>query len=270
MRLLFLWVALIAWAGDERAEAGQVASVNGTPISDREFRAAINALGPSAPMVAKDLEMRGRFLEHLIDHKLLYEQARKSKLENSEEFQARLERAKIQILAELYTEQYVNERTTEDKLEAYFKANKTEFVREELKVSHILLADERKANQVLKTALAPAADFKALAKKYSSDPSAALGGDLGWVSRGRMPEAFEQAIFSMKTRGVYPKLIKTTFGYHIVKVDDLRNDQNTFFPDMRSAVKERLTKSLRNQLVDSLRKSAKIEVSLPALEAMED
>jgi peptidyl-prolyl cis-trans isomerase D len=99
---------------------------------------------------------------------------------------------------------------------------------EQIRASHILLktegkpdADVRaKAEQVLKEVKAPGADFAALAKKYSEDDSnAGQGGDLDYFSRGRMVPEFDTAAFALGA-GETSDLVKTQFGYHIIKVTD--------------------------------------------------
>ena len=98
---------------------------------------------------------------------------------------------------------------------------------EQIRASHILLTTEGKddaavkaqAEQVLKEAKS-GADFAALAKKYSQDESnAQQGGDLDYFSRGRMVPAFDTAAFALKP-GEISDLVKTEFGYHIIKVTD--------------------------------------------------
>ncbi len=98
---------------------------------------------------------------------------------------------------------------------------------EQIRASHILLTTEGKddaavraqAEQVLKEAKS-GGDFAALAKKYSQDESnAQQGGDLDYFSRGRMVGAFETAAFALAP-GEMSDLVKTEFGYHIIKVTD--------------------------------------------------
>jgi peptidyl-prolyl cis-trans isomerase D len=98
---------------------------------------------------------------------------------------------------------------------------------EQIRASHILLTIEGKddaavraqAEQVLKEAKS-GADFAALAKKYSQDESnAQQGGDLDYFSRGRMVPEFENAAFALKP-GEISDLVKTEFGYHIIKITD--------------------------------------------------
>jgi peptidyl-prolyl cis-trans isomerase D len=98
---------------------------------------------------------------------------------------------------------------------------------EQIRASHILLTTEGKddatvraeAEKVLKEAKS-GADFAALAKKYSQDESnAQQGGDLDYFTRGRMVPAFETAAFALGP-GEMSDLVKTEFGYHIIKVTD--------------------------------------------------
>jgi peptidyl-prolyl cis-trans isomerase D len=98
---------------------------------------------------------------------------------------------------------------------------------EQIRASHILLTTEGKddaavraqAEQVLKEAKS-GGDFAALAKKYSQDETnAAQGGDLDYFSRGRMVAAFETAAFALAP-GEISDLVKTEFGYHIIKLTD--------------------------------------------------
>jgi parvulin-like peptidyl-prolyl isomerase len=84
-----------------------------------------------------------------------------------------------------------------------------------MKASHILVEKQSQAMKILEE-LKAGADFKDLAKKYSICPSGKKGGDLGQFNRGQMVREFEQAAFILK-QGEISGLIKTQFGYHIIK-----------------------------------------------------
>lgn len=85
-----------------------------------------------------------------------------------------------------------------------------------VKVSHILVKHQYEAEDVLR-ALSSGKSFEELAKRYSTCPSSADGGDLGFFSRGRMDEDFEDAAYLLKSGEYTKKPVRTKFGYHIIK-----------------------------------------------------
>jgi peptidyl-prolyl cis-trans isomerase D len=118
----------------------------------------------------------------------------------------------------------------------------------QVRASHILFKIEGKdekvvrtqAEEVLKKAKAPGADFAALAKQYSEDDSNhANGGDLDYFGRGRMVAEFEQAAFAMKA-GEVSDLVKTAFGFHIIKVVDNKPDSTRPVAEVRPEIEEQL------------------------------
>ncbi|HZR27820.1 MAG TPA: peptidyl-prolyl cis-trans isomerase [Terriglobales bacterium] len=123
-------------------------------------------------------------------------------------------------------------KATPDELQRYYSEHQDEFrVPEQVKASHILIkvpegadpkvdaAARAKAEDILKQ-LKAGANFEELAKKNSEDPgSGKQGGSLGWFGRGQMVPEFEQAAFSLAP-GQLSGIVKTTFVYHIIRVDD--------------------------------------------------
>jgi foldase protein PrsA len=107
---------------------------------------------------------------------------------------------------------------------------------------------KQKAEEVL-TKVKAGEDFATLAKQYSQDTTAANGGDLGFFSKGKMVPEFEQAAFSLKA-GEVSGLVKSVYGYHIIKVTEIKGDQikashiliktkdfNTWLEDAKKAAK---------------------------------
>jgi len=90
----------------------------------------------------------------------------------------------------------------------------------QVRASHILVEDEETAKQ-LKAEIEKGTSFEAMAREYSSCPSKAKGGDLGWFGKGQMVKPFEEAAFSTPENKVSAP-IKTQFGYHLIKVTGSR------------------------------------------------
>jgi peptidyl-prolyl cis-trans isomerase D len=172
---------------------------------------------------------------------------------------------------------------TDRDLEAYYQQHREEFKEEEQAcASHILVkvrtdpsAKEGHSDPEAKTIaegllqqVTAAGDFAALAKKASEDQgSAANGGDLGCFPRGRMVPEFDAAVFSMEP-GTTSGLVKSPFGYHIIRLSTRREEQ---VPTL-SAVKERIRPLVTNEKVEALagQKTEGIAATLAKGRALED
>lgn len=104
-------------------------------------------------------------------------------------------------------------KVSDKELKEAYKAKKPE-----LKASHILVKDEKTAQEVEKK-LKDGEDFAKLAKEYSQDGSAQSGGDLGYFKSGQMVAEFEEAAQKLKV-GEISDPVKTQYGYHIIKLTD--------------------------------------------------
>jgi peptidyl-prolyl cis-trans isomerase D len=142
-----------------------------------------------------------------------------------------------------------NESVTEEEVLANYNENIGAYQTiEERRVSHILIEFGDDATKAKETALevlalvkAPGADFAAIAAERSADPiSAEMGGDLDFIVKGDWSESFEDAAFGLKAAGDISDIVETEFGYHIVKLTELKPVVTTPFED----VKEELTATL--------------------------
>jgi foldase protein PrsA len=127
---------------------------------------------------------------------------------------------------------------TDEEIEAYFEENKDDFNEaEQVKASHILVATEEEANDVL-AKIQSGDSFEELAKEYSTDTvSATNGGDLGYFTKYDMVEEFSNAAFSLDINEV-SEPVKTTYGYHIIKVTDKKDAKIATLEDSKDEVKE--------------------------------
>ena len=121
-----------------------------------------------------------------------------------------------------------------------------------------------RADEVL-AALKAGADFAETARKQSDDPSAAMGGDLGWFRRGDMVAAFEKAAFSLD-EGEMSSLVRTRFGYHIILVAGRAIDEPPPVDKVSGEIRMRLRKDLDRRLtrnwLDDIRRRTYIEIKL--------
>ena len=135
--------------------------------------------------------------------------------------------------------------------ETFYKENLDKFKQEEsVKASHILIGvdpkageeDKKKAREKaegLLKKIKAGEDFAALAKEYSTCPSSAQGGDLGFFGKGQMVPPFENAAFAMKP-GEVSDVVETQFGYHIIKVTEKKAAETTKFDEVKPKIKDYL------------------------------
>ena len=89
-----------------------------------------------------------------------------------------------------------------------------------INASHILVSTKEEADEIYNN-LKQGFNFEAIAKQKSKCPSGEKGGNLGWFGRGQMVKEFENAAFRLK-KGEISQPVKTQFGWHIIRVDDVR------------------------------------------------
>jgi peptidyl-prolyl cis-trans isomerase D len=90
-------------------------------------------------------------------------------------------------------------------------------------------------------------DFATLAKEYSEGPTKSKGGDLGYFKRGQMTPPFEEAAFKLK-KGEISDLVRTEFGYHIIKVEDIKEATTKTLEDVRDEIVDALSMSVATEL----------------------
>ena len=135
---------------------------------------------------------------------------------------------------------------TDEDVAAYYASNQNQFM--SIKASHILKSDEEAAKKILER-VKSGEDFNELAYQESEDPSAKENkGDLGYFRKGEMVEAFETAAFALRT-GEISNLVKTDYGYHIIKVEDKKIDK---LEDVAADLKISLTQDKKNNVYQSL------------------
>lgn len=173
-----------------------------------------------------------------------------------------------------YTENFdKNLKISDEEMKKYYEEHKADYYKDEVKASHILISTvddngkelseakkkeaKKKAEEVLKKAKS-GEEFSELAKEYSDDPgSAANCGDLGYFTKGKMVQPFEEAAFSLKS-GEISGLVESEYGYHIIKVYD-KIDKQLTFDEVKDEIKKTLTEDKYMESIEAITKKAKVE-----------
>ncbi|MBU1986461.1 MAG: SurA N-terminal domain-containing protein, partial [Proteobacteria bacterium] len=161
------------------------------------------------------------------------------------------QKIKVQYLSFPYNAQQENITISEEQVRAQYEKDKAAYqVPEKRHARHILFKTEensssqkqaaqlKKAEEILARARA-GEDFSTLAKTYSEDQAKATGGDLGTFARGRMIKEFDDAVFSMQPNTI-SDIIKTKFGYHIIKLEKILPAVTQPLEEVRAAIVTKL------------------------------
>ena len=198
-------------------------------------------------------------LEQVVNMRLVQNKAEAANLAESEEVKKELVMAKQQIIRNLYLEEQVDKKISEGNLKKAYKelTSKIPDVKQR-RASHILLENEEKAKEVIQK-LNDGADFAKLAAEMSTGPTGPKGGDLGFFAKEEMVPEFASAAFEMKKGAVSKTPVKTQFGYHVIKVTDVRDQPKPTFAEVRPSLEAEERRKILDGLVQKWRKNAKIE-----------
>jgi peptidyl-prolyl cis-trans isomerase C len=253
-------------AKKETAKQGPVlAEVNGSVITANDFYKEQEALPPYLKPMTETPEGKKEMLDTMVVRELILQQAEKDGLEKSPAVQAKLEDLKKRVLVEAYLKKKVEESSniSDAELKDFYNKNIDKFkTGDQVRASHILVKTEAEAKNIKKQ-LDAGASFEDLAKKYSIDGAAPKGGDLGWFGKGSMLPDFENVAFGMK-EGQVSGIVKTKFGYHIIKVTGKRPAGTRSFEEVKDQIKAAIIPEKQQEvfkkLKEDLKKSAKITV----------
>jgi peptidyl-prolyl cis-trans isomerase C len=147
--------------------------------------------------------------------------------------------------------------------EAEVKAKYDNFVKEnggkEYKARHILVEKEYAAKAII-ASLKKGGKFEEIAKKQSKDPgSGANGGDLDWAGPASYVKEFSDAMVALKKGQVTDTPVKSQFGFHIIRLDDVREAKLPPMEQVKPQIKQQIEQEKMAQFMEGLRKSAKIE-----------
>ena len=253
--ILSAGLALPVLAEDAPTAATVVATVTGTEITLGHMIVAREALPEQYKALPPDVLFKG-ILDQLVQQTAL-EQSMEGKLTRRDALQ--LENDKRGYVSSRALEGVVLGAVTDEALQAAYDAKfKDAKPQTEYSASHILVADEAKAKELL-AQLEGGADFAELAKANSTDTgSGANGGDLGWFGLGMMVKPFEEAVVAA-TPGKVVGPVKTDFGYHLILVKETRVAAQPTLDDLRDELASEIEQKAIEAHVKSITEAATVE-----------
>ncbi|MBN2707392.1 MAG: peptidylprolyl isomerase [Deltaproteobacteria bacterium] len=271
---IFLLVLVLLNSSPTQAEPKDavIAEIGGETITLKEFREELAKLPPNLRQMAGDSRVQKDFLEQLATSRMLYQEGLKQGLDKVKTVQAQIEEARRKIVLGALLQKEIEARIVapdEPQISQYYSDHGEEFQQEkQVQARHILVKEEKEALEIAEQ-LKQGKDFAELAQARSSCSSAANGGDLGFFTRERMVKEFADAAFAMQEGEISPP-IKTSFGYHLIKVEKIKEKSTRPLNEVRTAIENKLIQESKNNIfneyVDTLKKKIKITLHPEILE----
>jgi peptidyl-prolyl cis-trans isomerase C len=241
------------------ASGGSHIVVNGVTIPQARIDAMNKEL--DAANQPKGPEREAAVKEELINREVLAQAAKARGIDKNPDVQQQMEMARQAVLIRALFEQETKQHPiTDADLEKQYNEFKSSMGQNEYKVSHILVDNEAEAKSIIDQLKKNPNDFAKIAKEKSKDPgSKDNGGDLDWGPAARYVKPFADAVQSQKKGEISPAPVKTDFGYHIIRVDDVRPLKVPEFKDLKEQFKQRAQQQQIQKLVQDLRAKAKVE-----------
>ena len=234
-----------------------IATVNGKPLTKQILE--VYNRQRAAKGAQQDPNNPDAALDELIALELMSQEAVKSGARNDGEIIATLNQLERSTLAGAAIKSFMNsnELSDEELRQAYDtgvgKPGK------EYNARHILVETEEEATEVIKL-LDGGGDFADLAKEKSTGPSGPRGGELGWFNAGQMVKPFSDAAAALETGSYTKSPVQTQFGWHVIRLEDVRDGTPPPFEDVKERLKIMLVNQKLQQHVQAVKEAATIEI----------
>jgi peptidyl-prolyl cis-trans isomerase C len=240
------------------AFAQNIAIVNGKPVPKARVDMLSQQLAKAGRPVSP--EMQGQLKDEVIAREIFMQEAQKRGLDATDDYKAQMELARQTILIrELFADYQKTNPVTDAEIKAEYDKFAAANGGKEYRARHILVQKEDEARKIIAD-LKKGAKFEELAKKQSKDPgSGANGGDLDWATAASYVPEFAEAMVKLKKGEMTQAPVKSQFGWHVIRVDDIREAQLPKFEEVKPQIAQQLQQQKLAQFQESLRKSAKVE-----------
>ncbi len=260
MKKQMIWTAVAAAAFaclSLGANAQNIAIVNGKAVPTSRVEALAQQVARSGRPVTPEVE--AQIKEEVIAREIFMQEAQKRGLDTTAEYKSQIELARQTILIrELFAEFQKTAAVTDADVQAEYDKFVAANGGKEYRARHILVETKEQAESIL-ASLKKGGKFEDIAKKQSKDPgSGANGGDLDWAAAGNYVKEFSDAMVALN-KGQVSAPVQSQFGFHIIRLDDIREAQLPALADVKPQIVQQMTQQRMAAFQQELRAKAKVE-----------
>ncbi len=239
------------------ANAQNIAIVNGKAVPTSRVEALAQQVARSGRPVTPEVE--AQIKEEVIAREIFMQEAQKRGLDATPEYKSQIELARQTILIrELFAEFQKTSAVTDADVQAEYDKFVAANGGKEYRARHILVETKEQAEAIL-ASLKKNGKFEDIAKKQSKDPgSGANGGDLDWAAPGNYVKEFSDAMVAL-SKGQVSAPVQSQFGFHIIRLDDVREAQLPKLEDVKPQIVQQMTQQRMAAFQQELRAKAKVE-----------
>jgi len=251
-----MMLALIAVAAAP-VFAQNVATVNGKAIPASKVDQVVKQVvaqgqQPDSP------QLREMIKKDLIGREVLIQEADKQGFGTKAEVKAAIENARQSIIINAMLADYLKKNPVKEAdMKAEYDKYKAAMGEKEYHSRHILVATEQEAKDII-AKLKSGSKFEELAK-VSKDGSANNGGDLGWMTPGKLVKPFADAMIALKNGEITQTPVKTEFGFHVIKMEESRAVKLPAYEEIKGQISEAMQQRKIATLREELAAKAKIQ-----------
>jgi peptidyl-prolyl cis-trans isomerase C len=253
-RLMLAMIAVIA----APAFAQNVATVNGKPIPASKVDQLVKQVVAQGK-AADSPQLRDAIKKDLIGREVLIQEADKQGIGNRPEVKSQIDNARQSIIINAMLSDYVKKHpVTDAEIKAFYDQYKAQVGDKEYHARHILVDNEADAKAII-AKLKGGAKFEDLAKQSKDPGSAQNGGDLDWASPANFVPEFSKAMTSLQKGQITETPVHTQFGYHVIKLEDVRPAKFPTLEEAKQQIAEQITQRKVAAYREELIKKAKIQ-----------
>jgi peptidyl-prolyl cis-trans isomerase C len=253
---------------------GQVIATYGDKrFTTTDFVREMERLPPRSRMQLSTPERRRQFVDNYVLNDLLADEGAAKGYDHDPEITRQVDDLRRRLVVQrLMRDLQEPPELSDADIKAYYDQNRRLFSGTQIRVSHILVKDEELAKRLREELRQDPSKFEEIAKANSTDTAtAARGGDLGFFGQGRMVPPFEQAAFALENVGDLSDVVKSPFGFHIIKLTERKEGGEKTFDEVKDRIRVTLMNKHRQEQTEKrfadLREKAHLKINDDVLAA---